>query len=92
MSDEIERRLEGVIDRVPGGIEVRPLIASAIQIAVASVLEGLLSRRHNRPAVKSGLLPKMPTSRHESSLTLAIIYTPLVPERSADTTPVADSL
>ena len=45
LSDEIERRLEGVIDRVPGGIEVRPLIASAIQIAVASALEGLFSRR-----------------------------------------------
>jgi Protein of unknown function (DUF3618) len=45
LSDEIERRLENVIDRVPGGIEVRPLIASAIQIALASALEGLLSRR-----------------------------------------------
>ena len=45
LSDEIERRLENVIDRVPGGTEVRPLIASAIQIALASVLEGLLSRR-----------------------------------------------
>jgi hypothetical protein len=31
LSDEIERRLERVIDRVPGGIEVRPLIESTIQ-------------------------------------------------------------
>ena len=45
LSDEIERRLESVIDRVPGGIQVRPLIASTIQIALASALEGLLSRR-----------------------------------------------
>jgi hypothetical protein len=45
LSDEIEKRLENVVDRVPGGIEVRPLIASAIQIALASALEGLLSRR-----------------------------------------------
>ena len=45
LSDEIERRLESVVDRVPGGIEVRPLIASAVQIALASALEGLLSRR-----------------------------------------------
>jgi hypothetical protein len=45
LSDEIERRLEDVIDRVPGGIEVRPLIESTIQIALASVVEGLLYRR-----------------------------------------------
>jgi hypothetical protein len=45
LSDEIEKQLESVVDRVPGGIEVRPLIASAIQIALASALEGLLSRR-----------------------------------------------
>ncbi len=45
LSDEIERRLERVIDRAPGGIEVRPLIASTIQIALASALEGLLSRQ-----------------------------------------------
>jgi hypothetical protein len=45
LSDEIERRLERVIDRVPGGIEVRPLIASTIEIALASALEGLLYRR-----------------------------------------------
>ena len=45
LSDEIERRLESVIDRVPGGIEVRPLIESTIQIALASALEGLLYKR-----------------------------------------------
>jgi hypothetical protein len=45
LSDEIERRLENVIDRVPGGIQVRPLIESAIQIALASAIEGLLQRR-----------------------------------------------
>ncbi len=45
LSDEIERRLENVIDRVPGGTEVRPLIESTIQIALASALEGLLYRR-----------------------------------------------
>ncbi len=45
LSDEIERRLENVVDRVPGGTEVRPLIASTIQIALASALEGLLYRR-----------------------------------------------
>jgi hypothetical protein len=45
MSDEIERRLENVIDRVPGGTELRPLIESTIQIALASALEGLLYRR-----------------------------------------------
>jgi hypothetical protein len=44
LSNEIERRLEAVIDRVPGGTEVRPLIESTIQIALASLLEGLLYR------------------------------------------------
>jgi hypothetical protein len=44
LSDEIEKRLEKAIDHVPGGTEVRPLIESAIQIALASVLEGLLRR------------------------------------------------
>jgi len=45
LSDEIERRLESVIDRVPGGVEVRPLIESTIQVVLASALEGLLRRR-----------------------------------------------
>jgi len=45
LSDEIERRLESATDRIPGGIEVRPLIESTIQIALASALEGLLYKR-----------------------------------------------
>ena len=45
LSDEIEKRLENVIDRVPGGIKVRPLIESSIQVALAAALEGLLRRR-----------------------------------------------
>ena len=45
LSDEIEKKLENIIDRAPGGIEVRPLIESAIQVALAAALEGLLQRR-----------------------------------------------
>jgi hypothetical protein len=45
LSDEIERRLENVIDGVPGGTHVRPLISSVIQIALAAALENLLRRR-----------------------------------------------
>jgi hypothetical protein len=45
LSDEIEKRLENVIDRVPGGIEVRPLIQTAVQIALAAAIEGLLRKR-----------------------------------------------
>jgi hypothetical protein len=45
LSDEIEKKLENMIDRVPGGINVRPLIESSIQIALAAALEGLLRRR-----------------------------------------------
>ena len=45
LSDQIEKGLETYIDRVPGGIQVRPLIESAIQIALAAALEGLLRRR-----------------------------------------------
>ena len=44
LSDEIERRLENAIDYVPGGTEVRPLIEATIQIALVSVLEGLMYR------------------------------------------------
>jgi hypothetical protein len=47
LSDEIEKKLENVIGRVPGGIKVRPLIESSIQVALAAALEGLL-RRHSR--------------------------------------------
>jgi hypothetical protein len=35
-----------VIDRVPGGPEVRPLIEAAIQIALSAALEGLFLRRN----------------------------------------------
>ncbi len=45
-SDEVERRLENVIDRVPGGPEVRPLIEAAIQIALSAALEGLFLKRN----------------------------------------------
>ncbi len=47
LSDEIERQLENIVDRVPGGPKVRPLIELAIQVALAAALEGLL-RRHSR--------------------------------------------
>ena len=50
LSDEIEKKLENIIDRVPGGIKVRPLIKSSIQVALAAALEGLL-QRHPRHQV-----------------------------------------
>jgi hypothetical protein len=37
-----------VIDRVPGGSQVRPLIESAVQVALASALEALLQKRPHR--------------------------------------------
>jgi hypothetical protein len=48
LSDEIEKRVENVVVGVPGGLQARPLIASAIQIALAAVLENLLHRRSSR--------------------------------------------
>jgi hypothetical protein len=45
LSDEISKRLETYIDRLPGGINVRPLIESSVQIALAAAVEGLLQRR-----------------------------------------------
>jgi hypothetical protein len=45
LSDEIERQVENIIVGVPGGNRARPLIASAVQIALAAVLESLLHRR-----------------------------------------------
>jgi hypothetical protein len=45
LSDEIEKQLENFVDRAPGGTKVRPLIESAIQVALAAALEGLLQRR-----------------------------------------------
>jgi hypothetical protein len=45
LSDEIERQVENIIVGVPGGNRAQPLISSAIQIALAALLEGLLHRR-----------------------------------------------
>jgi hypothetical protein len=45
LSDEIGKKLENVIDRLPGGINVRRLIESSVQIALAAALEGLLRKR-----------------------------------------------
>ena len=45
LSDEIGKKLETYIDRFPGGISVRPLIESSIQVALAAALEGLLRKR-----------------------------------------------
>jgi hypothetical protein len=45
LSDEIERRVENIIVGVPGGNQARPLIASAIQIGLAALLENLLHKR-----------------------------------------------
>jgi hypothetical protein len=45
LSDAIEQKLEDVIERVPGGSEVRPLIESTLQIALATALEALLQKR-----------------------------------------------
>jgi hypothetical protein len=45
LSDEIEKRVENIIVGVPGGNRAQPLIASAIQIGLAALLEGLLHRR-----------------------------------------------
>jgi hypothetical protein len=45
LSDEIERRIENIIVGVPGGNQAWPLIASAIQIALAALLENLLHKR-----------------------------------------------
>jgi hypothetical protein len=38
LSDAIEDKLEDVIDRVPGGSQVRPLIESTVQVALATAL------------------------------------------------------
>ena len=48
LSDEIEKQVENVIVGVPGGNQAQPLIASAIQIALAALLEGLLHKRSIR--------------------------------------------
>ena len=45
LSDEIGKKLGNVIDRIPGGINVRPLIESSVQVALAAALEGFLRKR-----------------------------------------------
>jgi hypothetical protein len=45
LSDAIADKLEDVIDRVPGGSQVRPLIESTVQVALATTLETLFQRR-----------------------------------------------
>jgi Protein of unknown function (DUF3618) len=45
LSDAIAEKLEDVIDRVPGGSQVRPLIESTVQVALATALEALFQRR-----------------------------------------------
>lgn len=49
LSDEVERKLDDVVDQVAGGSEVRPLIAFAIQIALTAALEGLLRKDPRYP-------------------------------------------
>ena len=48
LSDAIEQKLEDVIDRVPGGSEIRPLIESTVQVALATAIEALLQKRPYR--------------------------------------------
>jgi hypothetical protein len=50
LSDAIEQKLEDVIDRVPGGSEVRPLIESTVQVALATAIEALLQKRSRKPS------------------------------------------
>jgi hypothetical protein len=45
LSDAIAEKLEDVIDPVPGGSQVRPLIESTVQVALATTLETLFQRR-----------------------------------------------
>jgi hypothetical protein len=49
LSDAIEEKLDDVIDRTPGGPQVRPLVESTVQVALATALEALL-QRHARPS------------------------------------------
>jgi hypothetical protein len=45
LSDAIEDKLEDVIDRVPGGSQVRPLIESTVQVVLATALEAIMQKR-----------------------------------------------
>ena len=47
LADELERKLDDVVDQVPGGSEVRPFLASAIQIALTAAIEGLLRKNEH---------------------------------------------
>jgi hypothetical protein len=44
LADELERKLDDVVDFVPGGSEVRPFVAAAMQIAITAAIEGLLRK------------------------------------------------
>ena len=44
-SNAIGLKLEDVIDRVPGGSQLRPLIESTVQVALATALEAFLQKR-----------------------------------------------
>ena len=61
LSDAIEQKLEDVIDRVPGGSEVRPLIESTVQVALATALAvdpGVASQTKGRsPIARGPVLP-----------------------------------
>ena len=48
LSDTIEDKLEDVIDRVPGGSQVRPLIESTVQVALTTALEAIMQERWRR--------------------------------------------
>ncbi len=49
LADEVERKLDDVVDQIPGGTGVRPLVAAAIQIALTAALEGLLRKDPRYP-------------------------------------------
>ena len=77
LSDAIEDKLEDVIDRVPGGSQVRPLIESTVQIALATAVHERLQRvavvlpgrglrqerRHRRIVKRLGSRSALPVSR-----------------------------
>ena len=46
LSDEIGKKLESIIDRVPGGVNVRPLIESSVQIACLMTFRAEKARRN----------------------------------------------
>ena len=63
LSDEIGKKLENVIDRLPGGINVRRLIELSVQIALAAALRGYCG---NVPAHKSWPTVKNNGARHQA--------------------------